>query len=238
MTDVDVDGEVDAGWKSYFDPEEHGNTVDVVDSEGNGSVSNSEIPNHINPEELTDKQLAIIKSAARFPNYGINRIAKTVGTSKSYSYNVIQEHWSDRIQDQPDNLPDSSIPEEHCNAIRRGLLEGLTTREFEVSRRTVSKHAKGDCDHDPETPALSYDKSLQEWQISAPEQSEGSSEKDEDPEPVLDDQPIQHQPSEGHSQGTSTAVEVGITAVLLLIIASAFWTAWRVLKAGYGMVKR
>lgn len=96
MAKRDVEGEIDAGYTSYWNEEtakQHGETVAVTDSNGSGEESTTMLPDHINPSERTDKQLAILKAAATHRDGTYQSIAKQADSSQQYASTVLSQHW-------------------------------------------------------------------------------------------------------------------------------------------------
>lgn len=124
-TGISIDGEIDAGWTSYYDPNEHGTmnsnndkkkdetrTVSVTDADGgenSGDISSSMFPDEIdNPQELTERQREVILCAVQNPDVGYRQIAAMTGYTKPDTVmknkcpEWYEEHFKDGVTSQTD----------------------------------------------------------------------------------------------------------------------------------------
>lgn len=110
-TDIEISGEINAGWTSYYDPDIHGpmhqnndsETVDVAESDGGdtgGEVSTDFIPNEVeNPTDLSETKQEILKLAGSNPNRTAASIDDQLGTSQ-YANKVLSKEcpeWYENV---------------------------------------------------------------------------------------------------------------------------------------------
>jgi hypothetical protein len=89
---VEVKGELDAGWTSYYDSNEHGHmseTIDGTTDDDKGKELTDILPSDIDPDDLTDQQQTVLEAAISNPYQAATDIDKIVG-SKNYTYQVLQ----------------------------------------------------------------------------------------------------------------------------------------------------
>jgi hypothetical protein len=175
-TNVDVEGEVDLGFTSYYDSDKHGNgtTVGGSSPDDDGDESTSTWPSAATPRsELNEDQIRVIEAAANpATDYescgGLSRDV-VPHRSDGYANVVLTDHWPEKHDSLKKSVKDSSRtferPEpndaELIAEVRRRLVAGESLREIGnevgLGRQRISQYAKGvdvavperDIDHPP-----------------------------------------------------------------------------------------
>lgn len=175
MSKHEYSGEpIDASWQTP--PwQNDGETLDAYNSDGDGEIMTIDWPeNATDPEELNDKQRAMILTTVKYPN--VDSPTQLVDLSgldvhPSYPQNVLEAHWPERFwgannSEQSDNV--GIDPDE----LRQRLLDGSSlnklVKEYPVSQARLSRLVRGTADDMPDCdiPPLTYlDNSEQEWVI-------------------------------------------------------------------------
>jgi len=95
---VTVEGEIDAGFGSYWDPEKHGQTVDATPKEESGTMNTDFWPDHIDPEEMTDKQRNVLEIAFQKPTLSAVEIDERIG-SNQYANQILRDKVPEWYED-------------------------------------------------------------------------------------------------------------------------------------------
>ena len=176
---VKVDGEINAGWTSYFGD---GETIRGTTEDDLGDEETDWYPNHVNPDELTKSQRAVIRQLYTNPRASQGAVADKAGVSKATVRNTIQKYnldvdWAARAEargepGQAEHIraasDDSSQNQENAgkldvDEVRRRLLDGATTKEladeYGVNSSTISQTATGKrrTETDSEIGPIEYD---------------------------------------------------------------------------------
>lgn len=88
---VDVEGEIDAGWTSYWgDSDKHGKTVDATARGEDGRDSANLIPSEVDdPESLTERQQRVIEAAVLNQERSTTEIAEVLDMADGNVRNVL-----------------------------------------------------------------------------------------------------------------------------------------------------
>jgi hypothetical protein len=64
-----------------------------------------------------------------------------------------------------DNTPGERVSPSECRRFRQAVADGTQPRNVETdfARRTVRRHAHGECHHDHNVPAVEYDDEREQW---------------------------------------------------------------------------
>lgn len=105
---VEVRGEIDAGWTSYWDKDEHGNPVGGSSPDEDGEIATEIIPSGIDPEDLTDKQRAIVEAVVMNPTASSKTVAEQAGATNQYVSIVVDKlaldvDWAARAESRGDS---------------------------------------------------------------------------------------------------------------------------------------
>lgn len=180
---VEIDGQVDGRFTSYYDADKHGaaakgETVAGTTADDEGEVTMDHWPSAVDadPEDLTETQERIIRAAARYPDAHPNDLADAADCHRVTVYSALREKWPERYDQLTASTPslgesgfESGLSEREVRDLRRRLLDGETARdltdEFGVNRTVLADYAAGRKIVNPDyPPPLEYDKSRQEWQ--------------------------------------------------------------------------
>lgn len=97
-SNVDVEGEIDAGWSSYGVPSQKGETVAASSDDDKGDVETEFWPSHINPDDLTDKQRNAIRLALEDPTRSANEIDELID-SNQYANTILRDKLPEWYED-------------------------------------------------------------------------------------------------------------------------------------------
>lgn len=89
---IDVDGEIDASFQSYGVPKQDS-------SDMNGEIKTETYPEHLDLDELTDKQREVVEIAFGNPTLTTSEIDERIG-SDSYAYKVLSQkvpEWYENV---------------------------------------------------------------------------------------------------------------------------------------------
>lgn len=90
---VTIEGEIDAGFKSYGVPKQDS-------SENNGNVETEYWPDELDKSDLTDKQRRVIEVAVANPTLTVNEVEKKAEVSNGYAGTVLRKfvpEWYDNV---------------------------------------------------------------------------------------------------------------------------------------------
>ena len=151
-SNVTIDGEVDARFTSYFDPQEHGQMSETIAATSDDDLHSEEtisLPNEVNTDNITDTQKKIIETAVMHPNSSTAKVSELADVSDSYVKNTLRDNcpeWYDNTfkttntdnSTQPKGLERSdmlSYIRENNGASIQELSE-----EFDIAGNTVQYH--------------------------------------------------------------------------------------------------
>jgi hypothetical protein len=96
---VNVEGSIDAGWSSYWPPDEQdGETVAASDDTTTGTMNTEFWPSHINPGELTDKQRETLRLAFEDPTRTASEIDDMIG-GQQYANSILRDKVPEWYED-------------------------------------------------------------------------------------------------------------------------------------------
>jgi len=167
---IEIDGEVDAGWNSYYDPEEHGQMNDKGetvwasdDEQTEGKLTTEWWPSEIeaDPEDLKEDQRKVIRyvvfnDVSQMNLREVNSDA-TPNRSATYANYVLKKYWPEKhaeIRDSQNHTKEDNGPQERVfntveelETVRKQLLSGKTSYdlsdEYGVGRHTIADYAAG-----------------------------------------------------------------------------------------------
>jgi hypothetical protein len=166
-SNVTVEGEIDAGFTSYFDPDEHGQNGETVwasdDDAQDGDMRTDWWPSEVDadPDDLNESQKKVIRYCVfnDVENMSFKAISQqaTPDMSRAYANNVLKSYWpAKREEISPSNKrrqnrksdPGKAIESaEKLESVRKGLLNGDTTAKYAqrcgIARNTVGEYARG-----------------------------------------------------------------------------------------------
>jgi len=100
---VDVDGELDIGYSSYWNSEEHGTmskTVSGTTEDDKGEQTIETIPKEVTIDDLTDLQERVIREAAKNPDLSTSDVAERAGCSVDYPKSTLRDkcpNWYENV---------------------------------------------------------------------------------------------------------------------------------------------
>jgi len=171
-SNVTIDGELDATFTSYFDPEKHGQMSQTDngttvwasdDDEQSGEMNTNWWPSEVEaePEDLNENQLSVIRfcvfNDAESMSFKEISEKATPDMSRAYANNVLKTYWPEKradISPKSDETRNRSAPSgkaiessEELESLRKGLLNGDTTSEhaekYNIARNTIGEYARG-----------------------------------------------------------------------------------------------
>lgn len=90
---ISVEGEIDAGFSSYYDPEEHGNMAQTVAGTTEDDLNDElteVLPGDVEPEDLTDKQRTVLEEAVSNPYQSATAIDEKIGSTQ-YANKILKQ---------------------------------------------------------------------------------------------------------------------------------------------------
>ncbi len=114
MPDIEVNGEVDASWSSYYDAEENGTqTVSGTTEDDGGEVEFEFLPSDVDPDDLSTARKRALKVAAMHRPDSLSQLAEMSGVSRLTCRRALRDHAPDLYTDvrdssaDPDSIDDS-----------------------------------------------------------------------------------------------------------------------------------
>jgi len=150
---IEIDGEVNAGWNSYYDPEKHGTMSETVHGTSEDDLHSEEtisLPSEVDTADVTDTQVRIIETAVIHPNSSTKEVAELADVSDSYVKNTLRDNcpeWYDTTFKSKTNVDSSgntkgvdrdeilTFLQENNGASIKELCE-----EFNIADNTVQYH--------------------------------------------------------------------------------------------------
>jgi len=93
MSNVEIDGEIDASFSSYWDPEKHGQmnkTIGGTTEDDKHDELTEILPSDIDPADLTDKQKTVLEEAVSNPFQTAGDIDDTIGSTQ-YANKILKD---------------------------------------------------------------------------------------------------------------------------------------------------
>jgi len=150
MTDnIDIDGEIDAGFTSYWNPEEHGQmdkTVSGTTEEDKGEEKTVAIPKEVNLDDLTDLQEHIIRVAAKNPHLSSTDVADRVSCHHTYPRQFLQDkcqNWYENVFKKHGQSKNQGRPTEDGGTEEQ---ENTTEQTQEVEEATQPEKIQTACE--------------------------------------------------------------------------------------------